>query len=207
MKTRIPNLDNVVLSLMRIGAVAVPLLTKGEVAQLNKEARTLSFVQRHDAPSGVIQNFSAVDQLNDSSYFITVAGVVSGMLNRVFAKYNLFSEPINFTDLSLQRYPVSESDCQYAISPHRDSKRSINLVVVILLGGQAPFYICDGRAGENSQLIPVNVGEMILMRGQDFGKPRNVELKRPMHYVGRVTKERLTFGLRQTKFGEEIPKY
>jgi hypothetical protein len=207
MKTRISNLDNVVLSLMRIGAVAVPLLTKGEVAQLNEEARTLSFVQRHDAPSGVIQNFSAVDQFSDSSYFITVAGVVSGMLNRAFSKYSLFPEPINFTDLSLQQYPVSAPDCHYAISPHRDSKSSINLVAVILLGGQAPFYICDGRDGENSRLIPVKVGEMILMRGHRFGEPRKVELQRPMHYVGRVTQERLTFGLRQTAPGEHIPKY
>ncbi len=207
MKTRIANLDNVVLSLMRIGAVAVPLLTKGEVTRLNEEAKTFHFTQRHDAPSGVVQNFSAVDQFSDSSYFITVAGVVSGMLNYIFAKYSLFSEPINFTDLSLQRYPVSAPDCQYAISPHRDDNRSINLVAVILLGGQAPFYICDGRDGENSELIPVKIGEMILMRGQDFGKPRKVDLKRPMHYVGRVTKERLTFGLRQTKFGQEIPKY
>jgi hypothetical protein len=189
------------------GAVALPLLTKAEVTELITETKSLEFAQRHNAPSGVIQNFSAVDSFDGSSPFIRIAGVLSGMLNRVFDKYNLFPEPINFTDLSLQRYPVSTSDCQYAISPHRDHRNSINLVAVIVLAGSAPFYVCENRMGDNTRLIPVKTGEMILMRGHRFGEPRSRTFERPFHYVGRVTQERLTFGLRQTEFGREIPKY
>jgi len=207
MQTRFTNIESIVLALMSSGAVAMPLLTKAEVTELNIKAQSLQFTQRHNAPSGVIQNFSAVDCFDGDSSFLRIAGVLSGALNHAFGKYNLFPEPINFTDLSLQRYPVSGPDCQYAISPHRDHQNSINLVVVIVLGGSAPFYICDDRAGHNSQLISVKIGEMILMRGSRFGEPRNRTFERPFHYVGRVTQERLTFGLRQTVFGQEIPKY
>src|SRR6185436_4505750 len=117
-------------------------------------------------------------------------------------RYRVIGAPIAFNDFSLQKYPCSAPEQKYAISPHLDHKRCINLIVVYLLKGKAPFCVCRDRAGNGAEEIKASPGDAILMRGSGF----DGNLLRPFHYIGAVSEERLTFGMRQTIDQKPIEK-
>lgn len=97
--------------------------------------------------------------------------------------------PPTFNDLLLQRYPPGP----YALTPHLDGKRFVDLVAIAVLEGSARFCVCADRAGNKPQEIPATPGSVIFMRAPGFG---GAEDGRPFHCVGDVQSERYTLGLR-----------
>ena len=114
------------------------------------------------------------------------ATILARELNDKITPY-LPIEPINFDDLYLTFYPPS----QMGVGCHRDTNCK-GLVLAYVLEGTLPFYICEDKAMNNSQLLTVKPGEILLMRGRNLG-----ELPQPFHFVGPVEKSVLQFGLRQ----------
>ena len=185
------------------GAVAVKALSPDKARLLCQESEGLEFKRREECTAtGVTQDFSGVDCYPPHSSFLRLVCETEIELRRNFRHWqDLFIRPLCFNDLSLQKYPVSNPNRQYAISPHVDHKNCINLVAVIVLKGSASFCVCKDRSGAEPLEIPARPGDLILMRGFGFGGQ-----DRPFHFVGPVSEERLTFGLRQTVDLKGLPR-
>lgn len=197
-----PTTNDYLRKLITVGACSIHVLPPEEVGPLLAEAGTFEFEQRDRlTKTGVTQNFSGHDTFGPKSPFMVLARDTATLLNSMFDR--MISQPIEFNDYSLQKYPVSSPDEQYAISPHLDHKNCINLIAVYVLKGIAPFYICSDRSGADAVEICARPGDLILMRGTGFLN----STVRPYHCVGKVTQERLTFGLRQTVDAATLPKH
>ena len=97
--------------------------------------------------------------------------------------------PPKFNDLLLQRYPPGP----YALTPHLDGKRFVDLVSVAVLEGSARFCVCADRAGNKQQEIPALPGSVIFMRAPGFAGNQD---GRPFHSVLDVESGRYTLGMR-----------
>lgn len=80
------------------------------------------------------------------------------------------------------------------ITPHRDNLIYRNLVSVAVLDGEAPFYLCADRQGNNPLELEASPGSLILLRGPRHKEEGGI---RPFHALGPVTQERYSLGLRQ----------
>jgi len=186
------------------GAIAVPVLTDTQLTILNKETRSCVFEKvKERTATGVEQRFEVCKIFTEGSPFSVLAKNTAKALRKAFSPWNVMCAPIEFPDLSLQRYPVSK-DGELAITPHKDYLSCINVVAVYLLRGKAPFYICEDREGNGAAEVEAKPGDLILMTSTGFGRSSQ---KRPFHYVGPVSEERLTFGMRQTVSLEGLSKY
>lgn len=160
--------------------------------------------------TGVIQNFSVFGNFDENSIWSKLGNKISNSLFHGFCKLNypdLLARPLKFNELTLQHYPQSKSDDEYAISPHRDQSGFINLVVIMLVFGPSSFFICKDRKGTTTidpEEIFAYPGDLIVMRGGLFGH----HLTRPCHFVRRVddTKGRLTLSLRQITDDQAVVK-
>ena len=126
--------------------------------------------------------------------------LIHSLNNQYSEVYERIAEQAGFTsDLNSL---IVHKFCKGAmgIGPHRDESKYRNLISVFVIDGEAPFYVCSGREKTDSGIVALNPvkldaspGSLILLRA-----PRNIGEKalRPMHYVGDVTKERYTIGLR-----------
>jgi hypothetical protein len=78
------------------------------------------------------------------------------------------------------------------IAPHRDFSSSRNLIEIVVLEGEAPFFVCNPDGSDRLEL-PSEPGSLILLRG-----PRNERenVLRPYHGVGETKSDRYTALLR-----------
>ena len=65
-------------------------------------------------------------------------------------------------------------------------------MALVTLSGNARFCLCDDRAGRGARELPCPPGSLLLMRAPGFGNRRD----RPFHFLDRVTRPRLSLGLR-----------
>lgn len=100
-----------------------------------------------------------------------------------------FSTKLRFNTMVLQRYTPG----QLGITPHRDSLRAINLIALVNLGGQAEFYRCDDRQGNNAVQLDTTPGNVIFLRAPGF---LNTQV-RPFHFLTNIRSIRYSLGLRQ----------
>lgn len=192
-----------IYSLQHLGAVAIPVLEPAELATLVAEAAALEFRKREEVTdTNVTQDFAGVERFAPDSVWMSLAANTARLLNRALCRWQVLGTPLAFSDLSLQRYPVSQPGQAYAISPHLDHKCCVTLVAVYVLRGSAPFCICKDRAGSDPVEVKALPGDLILMRGVGF----EGRSWRPFHFVGPVTEERLTFGLRHTADRKSLPR-
>jgi hypothetical protein len=98
------------------------------------------------------------------------------------------ARPLRLNDLIVQRYPEG---C-FGITAHRDHIRYEDLVALVTLCGDARFCLCDDRTGRGARELPCPPGSLLLMRAPGFGGRRD----RPFHFLDRVTRPRLSLGLR-----------
>ncbi|MBP6942713.1 MAG: hypothetical protein KBB55_01565 [Candidatus Buchananbacteria bacterium] len=174
-----------------IGAIGVQLLGPAECERLNVLCSQIALqpVARYQGDQ-VEQNFEATKIPVGAKGFDHLVYWLQHQLEGRVGTY--LPDMLEFTDWHLQRY-LPTPDADYGISPHRDNKSFIGLVVVILVQGEPLFHVCSDKQGSDSVLINAQPGDAIIMRGTGFDNKD----ERPIHYVGKVTKPRLTFSLRQ----------
>jgi hypothetical protein len=114
------------------------------------------------------------------------------LLREIFPKEVLDGE-IQFNDFSLRKYSSGEG--VYAISPHRDDEKYINLIVIWMLKGNPAFYICADNKGSNAELIECGTGQPVILRGNGYAGISH----RPYHFVHNTGSDRVTFTLRQAR--------
>jgi hypothetical protein len=123
--------------------------------------------------------------------FASLARALEALLARALARLPRapWPRPPTFNDLLLQRYPPGP----YALTPHLDGKRFIDLVAIAVLAGSARFCVCADRAGNKPCEIQAPPGSVIFMRAPGFDAAGD---GRPFHCVSDVESERYTLGLR-----------
>ncbi len=199
MKTKLT--DKNFHELKTLGATVFPILRNAEIKTLLDEAGACMFTSRDGiTETNVDQHFLGCDTFEKTSAFISLARKTEKMLQPIFG--TMIDVPIQFNDYSLQKYPISKPEHRFAISPHRDHKYCINVIAIYVLEGEAPFFISANKSAMNATEIKTKPGDLILMRGFQFLESP----ARPLHFLGKVTKERLSFGLRQVTEGKVLPK-
>lgn len=182
-----------------VTTATIQQMTPDLVAELCHLAEGLVYEPAKNVVTKVEQNFRGCSEFADGSVWKNIAAQLEGGLESSFRCHNrlglLATTPLSFTDLALQYYPETRGDQKCGIGIHRDQSDFINLVVVLLLHGDANFYICQDRKGNDAVKIDAEPGQLIVMRGGGFA---GGNLSRPLHYVGPIdARGRLSFGLRQ----------
>ena len=123
--------------------------------------------------------------------------ILSNAIENLFIKSTkLIKNPpiqkVQFNDIAIQKYlPYSSG-----ISPHKDHKKYISVIIIVTLSGKSKFYLCQNRDGSNSQIIDDTPGNIVILPATGF-KMINNNFVRPIHFVSDITDGRLSIGLRQ----------
>ena len=123
--------------------------------------------------------------------------ILSNAIENLFVKsIKLIKDPpipqVQFNDIAIQKYlPYSSG-----ISPHKDHKKYVSVIIIITLSGNSKFYLCQNRDGSNSQVIDDTPGNIVILPTTGF-KMINHDFVRPIHFVSDITDGRLSMGLRQ----------
>ena len=179
---------------------------KGLLQTLLDDTRQFDFTQSLQTTStGVVQNFKAFGEFEPTSVWFKLTDQISKSLQEDFDRLgyaHLFQTPLDLHDPTLQFYPQSKPEDQFALSPHRDQSGFVNLVVVMLIKGPSSFFICKDRDG-TTPIEPVAIeakpGDITVMRAGNFGYRLAKKLLRPCHFVSRIEdpQGRLSLAFRQ----------
>ena len=193
----LPHPESLVARLRQRGAVSFPFLEELARAPLLAEARACRF---EPEPEVVGRGERVVRQQMESCNPVPADGelartcrVLQELLARTFGQLQPypFDEPLRLDRWSLQRYPHGS----LGITPHRDGRRFINLVALIVLAGEGRFYVCADRAGSGRRDLESGPGRVLLMRAPGFLCSR----RRPLHGVSHLRGERCVLGVRQER--------
>ena len=123
--------------------------------------------------------------------------ILSNAIENLFIKSTkLIKNPpiqkVQFNDIAIQKYlPYSSG-----ISPHKDHKKYISVIIIVTLSGKSKFYLCQNRDGRNAQVVDDTPGNIVILPATGF-KMINSNFVRPIHFVSDITDGRLSIGLRQ----------
>lgn len=187
----------VVSKLQRRGAVAVPMLSDESRSRLLAETERFAFKDR----SGVVgaarvkQEFGAFSNFPSGSSFLALSACARLLCRNLMERAGARFDPhLSFNEHVLQKYPPHSA----GITPHIDSIRCRNLVIVFVLDGDGDFAICDDRSGRNPQVIYAPPGYAIFMAAAGLcGRT-----EQQFHYLNNIVKGRTSFGIRQV-----LPKH
>ena len=185
--------EHITRALRENGAASFPILSPEATRRYAEAAGECGF-ESAAATAGrynVAQDFDICPDVPRSSPIRELREALELRLDTLLgpAGANVLDGPLRLNDVVLQRYAAGSR----GISPHRDGKRFINLVCIVVLCGSAPFAVCDDRAGSNAREVEAGPGSLILLRAPGFLG----EQARPFHYVGGVASERITASFRQ----------
>ncbi len=191
------DLPRVLTALETAGATSVPLLTDRAQQALLAEAmhfryqREAELVGRGDRV--VRQELASFAAFPADSSFLQLRAVLQDRLERELAACQPypFDVPLQFNSLVLQKYDAGS----LGITPHRDGKRYVNLICVVVLAGHGRFFVCEDRSGRGAHQVGAAPSMAIFMRGPGFRGSQD----RPFHYVSEIGETRYTFGLRQRR--------
>ena len=145
--------------------------------------------------NAVRQDFELCMTIPERSLLRAFAAALEALLNAALDRLEPrpLARPLHLNDLVVQRYPKGS----LGITAHRDHLRYQNLVALVTLSGAARFCLCDDRAGRGARELPCPPGSLLLMRAPGFGfGDRGGRRDRPFHFLDRVTRSRLSLGLR-----------
>ena len=123
--------------------------------------------------------------------------ILSNAIENLFIKSTkLIKNPpiqkVQLNDIAIQKYlPYSSG-----ISPHKDHKKYISVIIIVTLSGKSKFYLCQNRDGRNAQVVDDTPGNIVILPATGF-KMINNNFVRPIHFVSDITDGRLSIGLRQ----------
>ena len=123
--------------------------------------------------------------------------ILSNAIENLFIKSTkLIKNPpiqkVQFNDIAIQKYlPYSSG-----ISPHKDHKKYISVIIIVTLSGKSKFYLCQNRDGRNAQVVDDTPGNIVILPATGF-KMINNNFVRPIQFVSDITDGRLSIGLRQ----------
>lgn len=176
------------------GGTSIPILHEKRRADLLKEAYFYQYQSQPEVVGGgkVREQLSSVKEFSEISLFQKLRNDFTELLIRKSFSLkvkDIFSTPIDFNDLSLQKYARGS----IGVTPHKDGKSRINLICIFILTGKAEFGLCEDRNASNPIFLDTTPGNVIILRAPGFFH----STFQPFHFVRNVTEERIVFGLRQ----------
>lgn len=188
------DIERLVEGLVSQGGVSLPALPPNRTQELVREAESFTYVAQPEIIGGgkVREQLSSFTNFPPDSLFYKLRNDFLELMIRKLSGLktkNIFGQPLNFNDMSLQRYEPGS----IGITPHRDGKSRVNMICVFVLKGISEFAICDDRLGTNPKFLDVRPGNVLILRGPGFFN----STFQPFHFVRNIREERIVFGLRQ----------
>lgn len=188
------QLAKVIRRLGEEDAASLPLLDAAGGAALRAAAENLAFRPGRavvgSGEAAVRQDFDVALAFPPDGVFRALAAALGERLRAALSLAPCLDDPAGFrlNDLIVQRYRRGS----FGITPHRDHVGYRGLVAIVTLRGAARFFVCADRQGNGAREVPAPPGHLLLMRAPGYLSDR----PRPFHFLGEVTKERLSLGLR-----------
>ncbi len=213
-----------ILALKSTGAVSFSVLTESNRLTLVEAARDLTFEKAEETVGKyqVHQEMEVCEDVPEGSVFRDLVDELGKSLAEVFAGTadtgtadtgstdtdidtgstgesvdtidgagNPIPADFRFNQTNLQRYRAGSS----GISPHRDGKRFVYLIGILVLTGSGLFATCADREGTDPVRVPADPGMLVLLRAPGFAGIQ----RRPFHFVSEVKENRLVVIMRHLK--------
>jgi hypothetical protein len=200
--TRLSNLKNPpagsgvsmdLVDLETLGAMVIPQIALNR-SHLGRVANTIDVMDLEK----ISMSATGLDWGNEGK---SLAKVLLYLVRRTENFLRLVISPdvirgkIEFNKFRLRKYNSAQfpSGRPYALAPHRDSMRYINVTAVWLLRGKSSFFVCGDKLGRNKKEIKANPGQLILLRGAGYAGIH----RGPFHFISRSDEELVMFAMGQ----------
>ncbi len=191
------DIDEIFRRLASVGATSIPFLNESLRTSLLEQAAGYRYKREPEiVGSGdrtVKQQVGSFEDFTDDSEFVRLKERFEDVISSALATLPNypFATPFRFDSMILNKYRAGS----LGITPHRDLARFINLIGIVVLGGNGQFQVCANRRGSDAIEIIAPPGHAILMRAPGF--PGTAD--RPFHCVSHIGKSRYTLVLRQRR--------
>ncbi len=184
------NAEEIFNLLLKDGGVSIPILNEERRRSLFAEATKYNFLNYPEYIGPVREQFKIVKEFPENSSFWTLKHEFEKLL---WLKLRQASDPpiegVTFNELLLQKYWENS----IGITPHKDGRSYHKLTAIFILGGEGRFALCKNRAGQSPKYLETTPGNVILLTAPGFSGSDY----QPMHFLDRITRERIIFSLRQ----------
>ncbi len=188
------DLGPVIAEIATNGAASVPILREKARKRLLDDTEKYPYKTVVRDVEGVIQEADSFQDFQGDSLFLKLMFEFQQLIDKSLQPNEYpFRTALRFNTAYLLRYYPGS----IGITPHEDSPMYVNLIVGFMLGGKAPFYVCDDEHKTNSREVDTTPGNVILMRAPGF----ILNNGKQFHFAGEVTEKRDGFWIRQDKYG------
>ena len=174
--------------------ISFPFLSDITVVNLTNQVSKFRFRKaKPTVGNSVTQDFDICFPAPRIGKIDKLAASIENLFNQTLRLMN--NPPIKspkFNDIAIQSYKPGS----LGISPHKDHKKYISVIIVITLSGRSDLCICDDRKGLNPLIINDIPGNIVVLPASEFITLNN-NCIRPLHFVNNITDGRLSMGLRQ----------
>lgn len=189
------DIENILEDIAAQRGISFPIIPEKRRIKLVGEANSYEYQSQPEivGRGQVREQLSSFKEFPENSLFHKLRDDFMELIIRKLASLkikNLFATPIEFNDMSLQKYPQNS----IGITPHKDGASKINLICIFNLIGKAEFAVCDDRSGSGAKFLDTTPGNVIIIKAPGFFSSTH----QPFHFVRNITEERIVFGLRQT---------
>ena len=203
-KLNISKIDKKFINYLKVGLNAMcnnkcrylsfPYLSVSTIVSLTNQVSKFRFRKAKPlAGNSVTQDFDVCFPAPRIGKIDQLASSIENLFNQTLR--SMYNPPIKcpkFNDIAIQRYKPGS----LGISPHKDHKKYISVIIIITLSGKSDLCICDDRKGLNPLVINDIPGNIIVFPASEFTTLNN-KCIRPLHFVNNIAGGRLSIGLRQ----------
>ena len=174
--------------------ISFPFLSDSTIVSLKNQVSKFRFRKaRPLAGNSVAQDFDVCFPAPRIGKIDQLATSIENLFNQTLRL--MYNPPIKcpkFNDIAIQRYKPDS----LGISPHKDHKKYISVIIIITLSGKSDLCICEDRKGLNPLVLNDFPGNIIVFPATEFTTLNN-NCIRPLHFVNNIVDGRLSIGLRQ----------
>ena len=174
--------------------ISLPFLSDSKIASLTNQVSKFQFRKAKPlAGNSVTQDFDICFPAPRIGKMDNLATTIENLFNQTLRLMK--NPPIKcpkFNDIAIQRYKPGS----LGISPHKDHKKYISVIIIITLSGRSDLCICEDRKGLNQLVVNDEPGNIVVLPGSEFMTLNN-NCIRPLHFVNNIENGRLSIGLRQ----------
>ena len=174
--------------------ISFPFLSDTTIVSLKNQVSKFRFRKAKPlAGNSVTQDFDVCLPAPRIGKIDQLATSIENLFNQTLRL--MYNPPIKcpkFNDIAIQRYKPGS----LGISPHKDHKKYISVIIIITLSGKSDLCICEDRKGLNPLVLNDTPGNIIVFPASEFTTLNN-NCIRPLHFVNNIADGRLSMGLRQ----------
>ncbi len=200
----VSKIDKKVVNYLKVGLtsmsnnksryISFPFLTDSTIVELTNQVSKFRFRKATPlAGNSVTQDFDICFPAPRIGKIDHLATSIENLFSHALRL--MYKPPIKypkFNDVAIQRYKPGS----LGISPHKDHKKYISVIIIITLSGKSDLCICEDRKGLNPLVLNDIPGNIVVLPASEFITLNN-NCIRPFHFVNNIANGRLSIGLRQ----------